>query len=318
MLKRVGLFVGQEWSWPPAFVEEVNRRDEGVVAELALVGGPPVDEPVRYDVLIDRISHRVPMYRSYLKKAVLDGRVVVNNPFMWSADDRFLGAALVSRLGIAVPRTVLLPNKDYDPGLVPTQSLRNLEYPLDWEAIVESVGLPCILRDAHDVGGRLPHVCHSVDEVLQRYDASGRRTMVLQQHIDAERFIRCLCIGREDFLPMAYEPAVRRCTAGSDLLSSDLGTRLVHDSLAIVRAFGYDLDAIDWAIRDGVPYAIDFMNPVPDLDVPCLTTEYFDWAVDRLATLAIRLARAPRSALAELSWGAMFRDERGRAVRPDD
>lgn len=318
MLKRVGLFVGREWSWPPAFVEEVNRRDEGVVAELALVGGEPLDEQVRYDVLIDRISHRVPMYRSYLKKAIVDGRVVVNNPFMWSADDRFLGARLVSRLGIAVPRTVLLPNKDYAPGIVPTESLRNLEYPLDWEAIVGYVGLPCIVRDAHEAGGRPPHVCHSVDEVLQRYDASGRRTVVLQQHIDAERFIRCLCIGREDFLPMAFDPATERCLSGGDQLRADLGTHLVRDSLAIVRAFGYDLNAIDWAIRDGVPYAIDFANPVPELDVPCLTTEYFDWAVDRLATLAIRLAKAPRPPRSRLSWSALFRDERSRAVQPDD
>src|SRR5262245_14423301 len=113
MTKRVGLFVGREWSWPPAFIEEVNRRNAGVVAEFAKVGGEFFDAPVPYDVLIDRISHEVPMYRSYLKKAVLEGKTVVNNPFMWTSDDKFFGAVYISKLGVASPKTVLLPNKDY-------------------------------------------------------------------------------------------------------------------------------------------------------------------------------------------------------------
>ena len=112
MLKRVGLLVGREWSWPPAFIEEVNKRDAGVVAEFVKIGGEHFDGPVPYDVLIDRISHEVPMYRSYLKKAVLEGKTVINNPFMWTADDKFFGAALADKLGVASPKTVLLPNKD--------------------------------------------------------------------------------------------------------------------------------------------------------------------------------------------------------------
>ncbi len=310
MLKRIGLFVGREWSWPPAFVEEVNRRDQGVVAELALVGGEHFDAPVRYDVLIDRISHEVPMYRSYLRKAVLDGRVVVNNPFMRSAHDRFLGAAFVSRLGLSSPRTVLLPNKDYAPGIVPTESLRNLEYPLDWEGIVEYIGLPCLIANANAFGWQHEHRCHTIDDVLRRYDESGRRTMVLQQYIEPEQLVRCLCIGREDVLPMRCDPGSRKCTEGRSPVGPELATRIVHDSLTIARAFGYDMLSIDWAVRDGVAHAIDFMNPTPDLDVHSLTPEYFDWAVDRLATLAIRLAKAQHPAPASPGWDALFAADR--------
>ena len=126
MAKRIGLVVGREWSWPPAFIEDVNKRDQGVVAEYALLGGDRHDDPIPYDVLIDRISHEVPMYRSYLKKAVLEGRTVINNPFMWTADDKFFEAALATKLGVASPKTVILPNKDYVPGIVPSESLRNL------------------------------------------------------------------------------------------------------------------------------------------------------------------------------------------------
>ncbi|HUG28443.1 MAG TPA: hypothetical protein VMK53_09115, partial [Gemmatimonadales bacterium] len=79
---RVGLIVGREWSWPPAFIEEVNRRNAGVVAEYVKLGAPRMDDPARYAVVIDRISHEVPFYRAWLKHAALRGTTVVNNPFM--------------------------------------------------------------------------------------------------------------------------------------------------------------------------------------------------------------------------------------------
>src|SRR5437868_7802542 len=142
MTLKVGLFVGREWSFPPAFIEEVNRRNEGVVAELVKLSGTRMDDPCPYAVIIDRISHEVPYYRIYLKYAVLQGVTVVNNPFMWTADDKFFEAALATKLGVASPKTVVLPNKDYVPGIVHTESLRNLVYPLDWQAIIDYVGLP--------------------------------------------------------------------------------------------------------------------------------------------------------------------------------
>ena len=154
---KVGLMVGREWSFPPAFIEEVARRDAGVVVEFVKLGAPIMAGPCPWRVIIDRISHEVPMYRSYLKQAVLQGTTVVNNPFMWTADDKFFGAALATSLGIAHPKTVVLPNKAYVAGIKHDESLRNLEYPLDWEAIVKHIGLPCVLKDAHGGGlaGRL-------------------------------------------------------------------------------------------------------------------------------------------------------------------
>ena len=108
--KRVGLIVGREWSFPPAFIDEVNGRNAGVTAELVQLGGTRMDDPLDYAVLIDRISHEVPYYRSYLKHAVLEGVTVINNPFMWTADDKFFGASLCAKLGLAHPKTMALPN----------------------------------------------------------------------------------------------------------------------------------------------------------------------------------------------------------------
>jgi hypothetical protein len=308
--KHVGLIVGREWSFPPAFIEAVNRRDAGVRASLPTIGGTHHDEPVPYTVLIDRISHEVPMYRSYLKHAVLAGTTVVNNPFMWSADDKFLGASLISRIGVASPKTVLLPNKSYVPGIVPTESLRNLVYPLDWQGIIDYVGLPCILKDAHGGGWKEVHVCRSIEELYRAYDESGLLTMIVQEFIQWEQFVRCICLGQEEILPTQYDPRARRYIVDDDYLTPALRERVVNDARTICSAFGYDMNSVEFAIKDGVPYAIDFMNPAPDMDVNSLTPTYFEWVVEHMADMAIRLARHPRKQSKSLGWSTLFRASR--------
>lgn len=311
MTKKIGLIVGREWSFPPAFIEEVNGRDEDVVAELVKVGAPRMDEPSGYAVIIDRISHEVPFYRTVLKQAVLQGVTVVNNPFMWTADDKFFGASLANRLGIASPKTVVVPNKEYLPGIVHEESLRNLEYPLDWDEILDYVGLPCVLKDAHGGGWKEVYVCHSKSELLHHYDRSGRMTMILQEFVRWDHFVRCLSIGREKVLPIRYDPGERRYHVDHAHMSDGLGIRVVEDSLKLVRALGYDMNSMEWAIRDGVPYAIDFMNPAPDMDVYSLTPHYFEWAVGAMADMAIDLALNPRPQAKEMRWDALLgADER--------
>ena len=306
MTKRIGLMVGREWSFPPAFMEEVDRRQAGVTAEFVKVGAANMDEAPPYDVIIDRISHEVPYYRSYLKHAVVQGVTVVNNPFMWSADDKFFGATLAGRLGVASPKTLALPNKSYIPGIVPGESLRNLQYPLDWKGIVEFIGLPCILKDAHGGGWKEVYVCHSLEELIHHYDSSGLLTMVVQEFIRWEQFVRCLCIGQDEILPMKYDPRERRYLVEHTHLSPELGARVVRDARTLVRALGYDMNSIEFAIRDGVPYAIDFMNPAPDMDINSLTPHYFQWVVKAMADMAIRLANEPKPQAREMRWQTLF------------
>lgn len=304
MTLKVGLMVGREWSFPPAFIEEVNRRDEGVVAEFVKLGGTRMDEPCPYAVIIDRISHEIPYYRMYLKYAVLQGVTVINNPFMWTADDKFFEAALATKLGVASPKTLILPNKDYVAGIIHDESLRNLVYPLDWYGIVNYVGLPCVLKDALGGGGKDVYVCRSLEELLFQYDHLGLRTAVLQEFIEAEQYVRCIALGQEEVMPIKYNPHERKYYVDHDHLSPEMGKRVVDDTLKLVRALGYDMDSLEWAIRDGVPYAIDFMNPAPDMDIYSLTPFYFDWVVKHMADLAIRLAKHPRPQRNDLRWNA--------------
>jgi hypothetical protein len=306
MSLKVGLLVGREWSFPPAFIETVNGRDEGVTAEYVMLGGTHMDEPNPYAVIIDRISHEVPYYRSYLKSAVLQGVTVINNPFMWTADDKFFEATLATKLGVASPKTMVLPNKDYIPGIVHPDSLRNLISPLDWQSIVDHVGLPCVLKDAHGGGWKEVYVCHSIDELIYNYDQTGLLTMVLQEFIEWDHYIRCMCLDQKDILPIKYNPHERRYYVEHDHMSPELGQRVVDDSLKLVRALGYDMNTVEWAVRDGVPYAIDFMNPAPDMDVNSLTPFYFDWVIEHMADMAIDLAKNPREQPSKLIWAELF------------
>jgi hypothetical protein len=295
MEQKIGLLVGREWSFPPAFIEEVNRRKAGVTAEHASLDITRMGVPGEYAVIIDRISHEVGFYRAYLKHASLMGTKVVNNPFMWSADDKFFDASLATVLGVASPKTVVLPNKEYIPAISHSESLRNLKYPMDWKGAIEYVGLPCVLKDAHGGGWRDVYICHSLQEVMKHYNDSGLLTMVLQEFIEWDQYIRCLCLGQKDVLPMQYDPKARRYIEDESYLSPALRTRIIDDALTLVRALGYDMNSVEFAVRDGVPYAIDFMNPAPDMDINSLTRPFFDWTVKHMADMAIGMAKGPRT-----------------------
>ena len=145
--KVVGLLVGRENTFPQPFIDTVNRKGEakGVRAEMAVLGGAKELEEPKYSVIVDRISHEVPYYRAHLKSMAILGTAVVNDPFWWEADEKFFECTLARKLGVAVPKTVVLPNKSYIPD-INEGSLRNLAYPVDWKGIVEYTGLPAILK----------------------------------------------------------------------------------------------------------------------------------------------------------------------------
>jgi glutathione synthase/RimK-type ligase-like ATP-grasp enzyme len=305
---KVGLLVGRERSFPDALIAEVNRRQAAVSAEYVQLGGVAIDDLLAYRVIVDRISHDVTFYQPVLKLAALQGVYVINNPFWRVADDKFFGTALAHRLGIAVPRTVVLPNHSY-PADVSSESLRNLIYPLDWERIVEYVGLPAVLKPHWGGGWKQVHVVDSLDDLWRAYDSTGRLVMILQEFIQWETYIRCLCIGQDKILPVRWDPTrphFERYAGSREPLPPDLHARVVADARTINRALGYDMNTVEFAVRDGIPYAIDFMNSAPDFDITSLTVVYFDWVVNAMADQVIDRALAPASQ-PPLQWDAYLR-----------
>jgi hypothetical protein len=143
--------------------------------------------------------------------------------------------------------------------------------------------------------------------------------MIVQEFIEWEQFVRCVCIGQRDILPIHYDPKARKYIVDPDYLSPALRERIVTDSRTLVGALGYDMNSIEWAVKDGVPYAIDFMNPAPDFDINSLTPEYFDWVVQHMADLVISLATGHRRPGARgrtdtahaFHWQALFKGRAG-------
>jgi glutathione synthase/RimK-type ligase-like ATP-grasp enzyme len=195
-MKRVGILVGREKTFPEALIKNINERSGGsVVAEYLTLGGIRHDAPPEYDLVIDRISHEVPFYRATLKRMALDGAFIINNPFWWSADDKFFNYSLARKLGVAVPKTVLLPQKDYISGIV-SESLRNLQFPLDWQAIVDYVGFPAFMKPFDGGGWKNVSKVNSLEELIAEYDQTGTLCMTLQESVEFDQFVRCFEAAR--------------------------------------------------------------------------------------------------------------------------
>jgi hypothetical protein len=217
---------------------------------------------------------------------------VINDPFWWEADEKFFECTLARKLGVAVPKTIVLPNKEYIGYIDPDRSLRNLQYPLDWEAVVGYTGLPAVLKPNTGGGSRDVYVVGSLEELIRAYDQTGQKTMILQQYIDWDDYVRCIVIG-EDVLPFRYDP--RRPFFDRYVTDNppegELRERAIGDARTLTRALGYDMDTVEFAVKDGVLYAIDFLNPAPDFDNFSIKDEGFDWVLHHMSELVLRYAR---------------------------
>ena len=309
VIKPVGLLVGREYSFPPAFINRVNEKGKkhGITAEMVSWGGTRLDDPAKYSVIVDRISHEVEYYRGALKHAVLQGTYVINNPFWWTADDKYFNYAVMSKLGCAIPKTVLLPQKGYpkDIDLTP-ESLRNLQFPIDWEGLLDYVGRPAILKPYSGGGWRHVYKVHDARELIEAYDGTAPYCMTLQEFIDFDGYVRCFTFGKTDITPVRYDPRERRYLVDHAYLPADVGARVVRDAQTINMALGYEMNTIEFAVRDSVPYAIDYLNPAPDFERDRITDFYFGHVLEKMSDLVIDRALNPDPARSWPRWEEML------------
>ena len=304
---RIGVLRGRENSFPDAFIAKVNSMGKAVTAEYVQLGGTKLNEPVPYRVILDRMSHEVPYYSVYLKMAMLQGTYVINNTFWRTADDKFFGYAAAEKLGIAEPKTVVLPNREHVED-VNAESLRNL-WPTDFGMFLEYVGLPCIMKPAHGGGWKDVNKIHNLDELYHHYNRSGQKTMMLQEFITWDRYIRVPTIGRRWARAIQYDPAPGGM--GGYNQDYDITPRAIRDhaeelSLKFNKALGYDMNALEFAVRDGVFYGIDLTNYTPDYDYRSLKDAHFPWAVEKMAEFAVEKALSNEKTPPAPDWRALI------------
>src|SRR5215831_3077262 len=233
-MKRIGILFGQERAFPYTLIERINALGvNGVVAEPVAVGGMSLETPRRYDLVLDRISQDIPFYRAILKKLVVDGTVVVNNPFWWSADDKFFNNVVARGVGVAVPKTVILPSNQHPPDTT-SESMTNLMFPLDWEEIFSHVGFPAYFKPYSGGGWKHVYRVADADEFFAAYRDSGQHVMTLQEEIVFDQYFRCYAIGRKHVHIMRYDPRqphAGRYVRGGAPIDPELDARVRRDAL---------------------------------------------------------------------------------------
>ena len=297
MAKRIGLLFGMERDFPATLAAEINRRAGGdVVCEPINAEAPTQDDGRLYDLILDRISHEVPFYRTWLKQCCMNGTQVINNPFWFAADDKYFGNLVAMRNGVAVPKTVLLPHKSHPPG-TEAESFTNLRFPIEWGRVFEYLDFPIYMKPSDGGGWKHVYRCTCPDEFFAAYERTGDICMMAQEEIVFTEYFRCYGLGRERVHIMRYDPKApihKQYVRNPPPLDPELKARLERDVLALCNALGYDFNTAEFAVRDGVPFAIDFTNPCPDAAPQSVGDANFAWVLDNAADFLIDRVKNPR------------------------
>jgi len=307
-MKKIGILFGMEETFPKAFVDRVNEKKvPGITAEFVSVDKVVQGAVSDYAVIIDRISQDVPFYRGMLKNAAVTGTAVINNPFWWSADEKFFNNALMTQIGVPVPKTVLLPSHAR-PDDTTERSFRNLKFPFDWASIFEYIGFPAYMKPFAGGGWKSVYKVHNAEDFFVKHGETGQLVMMLQEEIVFDEYYRCYCIGGKYIKIMPYEPRnPHHLRYVSDFKPSAAKLKEMESIvLKINEALGYDFNTVELALRDGVPYAIDFCNPAPDAEASSVGEENFEWVVEHAAKYAIERAQAHKPGVNNLTWGSFI------------
>lgn len=311
-MKKIGILFGFENSFPQAFVERINSKNiKGIVAEAVTVDVLQQADPTDYTVIVDRISQDVPFYRAYLKNAALNGTAVINNPFWWSADEKFFNNCLSVKLGVPVPNTVLLPSYER-PTDTTEKSFRNLKYPTDWEKIFNYIGFPAYMKPFAGGGWKNVYRVNDANDLWQKHAETNQLVMMLQEEIVFDHYFRCYCLGGDRVHIMPYEPRNPhhlRYVVDNPTKDKKLLATVEKYTKMLCQGLGYDFNTVEFAVRDGIPYAIDFCNPAPDAEVTSVGEENYEWIVENAALMAIDKAKKHKAGQMNLTWGTFIKDQ---------
>jgi hypothetical protein len=146
-----------------------------------------------------------------------------------------------------------------------------------------------------------------------QYDQTGTLCMTLQEAIDFDQFVRCYCVGQQEVMIMAYDPrkpylSGEQYIHNPDYLAPELAERVRRDVRTLCTALGYDLNTVEFAIKDGVPYAIDFMNPAPDAELASVGEFYHNWITEAVTNLVFKRLGEQRET-PRYRWDALLNPE---------
>ncbi len=281
---------GIEKSYPQAVIGMINSKQSAVKASEVKIGALKITDKTKYDLIFDRISHHIPMYLSYLKFAALNGIKVINNPFWNCSDNNFMHTVFAQKNKLKTPKTVLLPSKEIPDGVAPDE-LHNLIYPLNWEEVFEYIGFPAFLKSNMGHSSYNAYKIYNPHEFFSAYDLTGKTTMILQESIAYEQYFRVFVIGKKNIRILSYDPVKPlhlRYENSETTVNQKLRREIEKTTLLITDFFDYEFNSIEFAVKDNIPYIVDFLNPAPRADKEYLWKEDFEWILENTVDLLLR------------------------------
>jgi len=297
-MKKIGILYGMEFEFPEKLVETINsKKPQGIKAELIKTGTLRIDEIPDYSVILDRVSHEVPFYKSFLKQALLNGTKVINNPFWNAYDNNYFQNTIAVKFGFNVPRTVALPTKEHPYG-TNSDFMRNLMFPLLWDEVFEYTGFPAIIKPNKEHAGKSEFVVYNPEEFFAAYDLTGNIVMILQQYIEFDLNFICYTIGGKDVRVMNFDPK-KPYNLRFPGITGDIDEKLKKEigdiCLKISSIFGLEFNAIEVGVKDNIPYIKNFYNPSPFSDSKYIKEDNFEWLIEKSSDFLIGEASKTRT-----------------------
>jgi len=307
---KIGLLLGNEISMPDAFEGLLKRLnlnikygDETFTFKPERISIEPFNIRYKpdYDIVMERVSHWHTNPREWLKKILLDDVYVINNPFTFQSMEKHIGFSMLAKLGVNIPDTWLLPQKDQSDLLQEALELYSKFFELD--EIAESIGYPMYIKP-YDGGGwvGVQRLENSAD-LHKAYNESGKRMMHLQKSVEFSKFCRALNIGPQ-VLPMRYDPSKplhERYVISFDYFTGDEWEQMIKITKLVGAIFGWEYNSCEVGIIDGVLYPFDFSNAVPDSSVMSLHF-YFPWVIKSLIRWITFCGATGRKFRFNLNW----------------
>lgn len=318
--RTIGLSLGADICWPICYEQIVKQLDlsipwngDTVGVEVNRVTIEPFDlkQPVKYDMVLDRLTHWYHTSREWIKKAILmNDLYVLNNPWAVQSMEKQTTYCAMMALGMPIPETWLVPPKSYEPLPDLKRTLDAYARLFDLGAIGKHIGYPMFMKP-YD-GGGWKGVSRIDDEAKLRksYEESGKLVMHLQKAVHPfDRFVRCIGLGPQTHL-VRYDPDVplhdRYTQDSEEMFVKPEEAQLLKDTCLVINAFfGWDFNSCESLRREGTWHPIDFANPCPDSQVTSLHI-HFPWLVMANIRWSIFCAVTKRKFRKTLDWEPFY------------
>jgi len=310
----IGLSLGADICWPICYETlleqldlsiEIDGRRHRVACERITIEPFEISQPVRYDVVIDRLTHWYSTSREWIKKAILmDDLYVYNNPWSLQSNEKHTSYAAMTRLGLDVPKTWTLPPKRYDVSDDLNDTLRQYARMFSLEDIGNRVGYPFFMKPFHGGGWKGVSKIDRLADLQKAYDDSGTELMNLQEAVlPHDWFVRTVGLGPQ-LRSVNYDPGAPlhdRYRTDIDFLSDEDMSVLRDMTLTINSFFGWEFNSCE-ALRQGSTWhPIDFANACPDSQVTSLHY-HFPWLIKANLRWSIFNAVTDRSMRKNMDW----------------